>query len=279
MQERLIDRILNEANEIDKIIAQPSKKHDKAIWYRDNYPARKVAELDEIANSLENAYIIEKDGNILNVTFPYFFADKNGELKLTIKKHNDLYYIHDNGYTNTRLGIENQPLCFVMFQNQIMDYLDYLLRYVNGFELDEGEHFANADEVLSAEASQDPSAILERLRPMVRYDKEKGIFIYPHLFYPEHATALSILLFVDKDGVLTVSDGNAGKLEGEVIGYGSTNNWFDEIREPIEKVCKIYGAEIRNKQLYVTADKNDYVRAIAKFLRAAIIISHYGQGI
>lgn len=264
---------------IKNLTSELNKKLNKTIWYRDNYPARKVAEPDEIADTLANAYIIEKDGNILNVTFPYFFADENGELKLTVKKNGNYYYIHDNGYTNARLGIENEPLCFILFQDDLMVYFDYLLRYLNGFELEEGEHFADASVVLSVEATDDPSAVLERMRPEVHYDKEKGIYVYPHQFYFEHATDLSILLSVDKDGVLTISDGRAGKLEGEVLGYGYSKDWFEDIREIVEKVCNTYGAEIKNERLYVRCDdKNDYIRAIAKFLRAAIIIAHYGEG-
>lgn len=264
---------------LDTLIGDLNKKKSKSIWYRDNYPAKKIAETDEIIDTMKKSVKTEMNGNILNIIFPFFFADENGELSLTIKQSDDTYYISDNGCTNSYLGRSNEPCYFVMGQARLLPhYLTLLLKYANDMELD--DKFSTADIFNSANADQDASDILEKaFKLKATYDKMDGTYFCPGFCYDKHATGLRFLLRVNTNGELVISDGNAGKIEGEVLGVGYADDWFEEIEEPIKAICSKYDIVLKNKQIFVySSDISDYPKAIAKFFRAAALISEYGYG-
>ncbi len=251
------------------------------------------------AKWLENIFFshIKTDfhNNIINITVPGFFGQENKDLKVSLFKNENTYFINDNGYAlkslNCNSDFSSQPNLSSSFENgvfynsfsQIFHFLKYFHRLIYISNLNFYEDHAEAIlQKCNIQSSPDEAPSPTNKDEIINSLKSGFKFIDDgdkiHLHIATGYTGISSLhtayTFESKDGKIVISDRYKGEYEGEIF---EALYWYNDEITPykslITQVCKHYQVEFDGRNIFVTVEPDKVISGFFRFLNAAVVLS------
>ncbi len=294
---------------IDAISNSLKSKAQRAKDIRDWKPAPKFAEPDELSEIFFKKIKKETTGNIINLSFPGFFG--TSDLKISIHKVGEVYYVHDNGCAiknlskrltdkekrervlnkvcsscwidkNRVTGSFASPGYFVLYLQKLVLVAHADLYYTRAtkqlYQKEKGYTYMNER---LAEAF-DEQELLNALKKDISfgYDTNEGLYFWLDTSYVFSSTRPAFLIESLDGGKICISDKRKGKYEGEILEAFYWDNKDISLHSRfVSKIAARFDADFDNKNLYLTYKKEQPVRAMFKFFNLSILLSHFGYDI
>lgn len=300
--EKIFDYVVTEIGAIQRRLQE---KADRAKAIRDWRPAAKFMEPEELESAFYSSIQAETEGALLKISLPHFFG-KDTALTLTLCFCDNCYFVHDNGcalsllrqQTGTAerfdavfdrirknlsaegervIGAFSQPwgffhylqtLIFVAHADLYWEQLDE-----QGLYCDPGIVFPQKGEPLDHQ--QLLSALKENLS--FCYDINTGLSLAIGTRYSLNSHWIAYQIETLSDAI-RIRDAYAGKLEGEIL---ESFYWGHEdlrgYRAFIEPYLTRFGGELIEKDLCLSASKEDWLSALFRFINLAVLCSELGR--
>lgn len=300
----------HEKNETNKVIQKLQIKADRAKAIRDWRPAAKFMEPEDLQTMFLSSVEEKRKEQELELVFPYFFAEEDGQLKLTICYSDNYYYVRDNGcamyqlrkHTKTeeklqrvlkrlfKRGMLKEEMAVGCFGDKrgFLLYLQFLV-FVAHAELYytklEGTitHY-DYDEVWPKEKDNfEMQELINMLRECVRcdYDRNKGLYLRIFHRYALSSETPNFLIETFENDKIRISDGKAGEYAGEIFEMlRFRDNDISPYAKHIVRVCKNFGIDFDGQYISMTidyADKDVVIKSMYRFMNAAIVLSEFGR--
>lgn len=250
----------------------------------------------------------EKNGKICSLIIPDFFADTDGDLKLSFVCVDGVYYVHDNGCAVRRLKanckseLYNEKLKKVYFDRtgdekvvgrfaQVFHFFHFVqaLIFISNADLiadsikDEFYFLdpeVNFPDVESVE-DIDITVLLEKLKAGITVGSKNhdAVWIGVRTCYSLNSTSVGYLVEHLENGTFKISDKCKGNIEGEVFEsfYWGNNNIY-RYSNCINRFCKRFGGEFDGKDISVTAlSEADIINSLFRFINLAVLLSEFGR--
>lgn len=250
----------------------------------------------------------EKTGKICSLVIPDFFADTDGELKLSFVCIDGVYYVHDNGCAVRRLKANckseaykeklEKVYCDSMGEEkvvgrftQVFHFFHYIqvLIFISNADLiadsmedkfcflDPEVKFPDVDSV----EDTDMNVLLEKLKEGISAGSKNhdAVWIGVRSCYSLNSTSVGYLVERLEDGIFRISDKCKGNIEGEVFeSFYWGNNDISRYSNYVNRYCKRFGGEFDGKDISVTAlSETDIVRSLFRFINLAVLLSEFGR--
>lgn len=294
---------------IEEIRSVLKTKADEAAAIRDWKPAAKFAEPEALAAMFFERIEKKWAGNVLTLKFPKFFGTT--DLKLSIHKVGNIYYVHDNGFSIKHLlkQVVNKEKCDRVLKKvcascwiekrkitgsfcSATDFLYYLQRLVFVAHADlyytkaerplyykeKGYSYIPADEA----DPLDETALLDVLKTGISfsYDENIGLYYWLDTRYSLFSVRASYLLETLENGYIRISDRQKGNIEGEILeAFYWSNDDISPYSKFLSNFTARFGAEFIGKDIYLTDNPANFVKAAFKFFNLAVLLSEFGHDI
>lgn len=295
--------------QIEDICSTLKKKASDAAAIRDWKPAAKFAEPEALCAMFFGKIEKKTAGSVLTLRFPRFFGAT--DLKVSIHRVGELYYVHDNGCAIRHLSkkLNDSQACARALKKvchscwirngkitgsfinafRFLYYLQMLvfvahadLYYTKAetplYEKDRKYIFVEADQA----EPLDEKAMLDELKNGIHfcYDENQGLSYWLDTNYCLFSGRASFLVETLDDKYIRISDAKKGKVEGEIFeGF----YWCDKERalysKFISKIASRFGAEFDGQNVYLTDKSENFYKAVVKFFNLAVLLSEFGQNI
>jgi hypothetical protein len=300
--------------EIEKLMMQLRQKSQEAAELRDWRPARMFAPVEELESKLRSSIVMEEQGGELSITIPYFFADTEHPLRITVRDTEEGFVAHDNGLALEELSARpdaNDPIqlaericagtvCHledgqltICFQRS--HYLNYFLQYAAliahadlypDYDL-RGNVYQVAQRYDRIPTKQQPdySNLCENWLKFLQvgYDEYSGIRVGLGLVFLGCNTGSKFLLTTDEDGLITIVDYSNSYNEGAILE--NYINYYEEStqnHDQIQALAKRFGGTYDGESVRCTFrnDSEDaFVKAINRYAQMGVILSQLGDNI
>lgn len=250
----------------------------------------------------------EKTGKICSLVIPDFFADTDGELKLSFVCTDGVYYVHDNGCAVRRLKanckseLYREKLEKVYFDRmgdekvvgrfaQVFQFFHYIqaLIFISNADLIadsiEDKFYFLDSEVnfpdVEAVEDIDMSELLEKLKEGITVGSKNhdAVWMGIRTCYSLNSTSIGYLVERLENGTFKISDKCKGNIEGEVFeSFYWGNNNISRYSNFINRYCKRFGGDFDGKDISVTAlSETDIVNSLFRFINLAVLLSEFGR--
>ena len=294
---------------IEKVCTALIKKADEAKAIRDWKPAEKFAEPQELEVIVCKNIEYKVVGNVVTLKIHKFFI--SSDLKLSIHKVGDIYYIHDNCCTiknlnkrvqdNIKCGRILRKVChsswidkgkitgsfinaygFIYYLQKLIfvAYADlYYTKAVKHLYFKEKDYIYLS--VRKAELINVNDLFVELKKGLCfDYDENEGLSYWIDMRYSLFSTRSSFLIETLADGQIRISDRRKGKIEGEIFeAFYWDNDDISQYSKFIIKIAECFGAEFDGRDVYLTVKQKDFFRGICKFFSLAVLLSEFGHDI
>ncbi len=304
--EKIYDYVIENLQKVSAILNEKIR-NTEAI--RDWKPAAKFAEPQELAEMFFNKIKISSIDNVVVLKIPHFFG--KSDLKLSIYKVDDVYYIHDNGCAIKHLSkqLNDKQKCERVLKkvchscwidknritgnfttaNKFLYYLQKLIfvAHADLYYTKAVKHLYYKEKGFVFPSSHkaepiDSEALLNELKKTINfnYDENSGIYYWLNMSYSLFSMCASFLMETLENRQIRISDKRKGKCEGELF---EAFYWDNDATAPygkfISKIAARFGAEFDGIDVYLTDKQENFYTAILKFFNLAIILSEFGHDI
>lgn len=294
---------------IEAVKAVLNEKSREAASIRDWKPAAKFAEPNELADMFFGKIQKRVTENVITLKFPKFFG--TADLKVSIHKAGNLYYIQDNGCAikhllkqtkdNAKCERALKKVCHNCWINKgrvtgsfvsVSSFFYYLQRLIFIAHADlfytkveKPLYYKEKDYLYLDTEKAEPineSELLEVLKSGIgfNYDENEGLYYWLDTRYSLFSGRASYLMETLENGIIRISDIKKGKIEGEIFEAFYWNN--DDISPYTKFVSKIadrFGGEFDGKNIYLTDKNENFCKAIFRFFNMAVLLSEFGHDI
>lgn len=292
---------------IDGVCTELKKKSEEAAALRDWKPAAKFTEPETLSADFFEKIEKQISDNVITLKFPRFFGST--DLKVSIHKAGDLYYIHDNGCAVRHLSKQVpdkqrrdrilKKVCHPCWvdKNRITDsflngnqFLNYLQKLIFVAHADLYYTRANCRLVgkdkdyvyVSAQAADplDETALASLLKQGIGfdYDENQGLYYWMDMRYALFSTRCAFLLETLEKGRIRISDKRKGQTEGEIFeSFYWDNQDLMRHKRFIGKVSTRFGADFDGKDIWLTDKAENFHKAMFRFFNLAVLLSEFGN--
>lgn len=300
--------------EIEKLMLQLRQKSKEVVELRDWRPARMFAPVEELESKLRSSIVIDEQGGELSITIPYFFADTERPMRITVRDTEEGFVAHDNGLALEELSARpdvNDPVqmaericagtvCHledgrltICFQGS--HYLNYFLQYAAliahadlypDYDLRGNVYqVAQRYDRIPTKEQPDYSNLCENWLEYLRvgYDEYSGIQVGLGLVFLGCNTGSRFLLTTDEDGLITIVDYSNSYNEGAILE--NYINYYEESTNnhgQIQALAKRFGGTYDGESVRCTFrnDSEDaFVKAVNRYAQMGVILSQLGYNI
>ena len=292
---------------IDTVLCALQKKADEAAAIRDWKPAAKFAEPDALATLFFAHIKKESANNVLTLHFPRFFG--TADLKVSIHKVDDVYYVHDNGCAIRHLAKRVKDTkkcqralkkvchpCWIHKGKITGDFIDafrfmhYLQMLV--FVAHADLYYTRAEKPLYGKDADwvypdvnqaepmDEAELLDALKKGIHfcYDENEGLYYWLETNYSLYSGRASFLIETLDEGLIRISDRKKGATGGEIFeGFYWREDNIAPYGKCISKIAARFGAAFDGKDVYLTAKNENIYKAMVRFFNLAVLLSEFGQ--
>jgi hypothetical protein len=300
--------------EIAKLTVKLQQKSNEAAELRDWRPARMFAPVEELESKLRSSIVMKEQDGALSITIPYFFADTEHPMRITVRDTEEGFVAHDNCLALEELSARpdvDDPIqlaericagtvCHledgrltICFQRS--HYLNYFLQYAAliahadlypDYDL-RGNVYQVAQRYDRIPTKQQPdySDLCENWLKylQVGYDEYSGIRVGLGLVFLGCNTGSKFLLTTDEDGLITIVDYSNSYNEGAILE--NYINYYEEStqnHDQIQALAKRFGGTYDGESVRCTFrnDSEDaFVKAINRYAQMGVILSQLGDNI
>lgn len=244
---------------IEDIRCTLKKKADEAAAIRDWKPANKFTEPEVLARMFFEKIEKRISENVLTLKFPKFFGST--DLKVSIHKAANIYYVHDNGCAIRHLSKQVKD-------QQKRDRI--IKRVCHSCWIDKGSitgSFCSCFRFFY---------YLQRLVLIAHAD----LYYWVDAKCSLSSGRTAFLMETLEDGHIRISDRRKGNIEGELFeGFYWDNDDIAPYSKFVSKLATRFGAEFDGRDVYLTDKKDNFYKAILRFFNLAVLLSEFGQDI
>lgn len=268
----------------------------------------KIMDPNAFKDMFLSAVKAEKTGKICSLFIPDFFADTDGELKLSFVYVDGVYYVHDNGCAVRRLkaNCKSEPYKEKLKKvysdrtgdekvvgsfTQVFHFFYYIqaLIFISNADLiadsvkdkfyflDPEVNFPDAESVDDV----DVTMLFEKLQEGITVGSKNhdAVWMSVRTCYSLNSTTVGYLVERFENGTFRISDKCKGNIEGEVFeSFYWGNNDIYRYSDYINRYCKRFGGDFDGKDISVTAlSEKDIVRSLFRFVNLAVLLSEFGR--
>ena len=294
---------------VEEVRATLYEKVKEAIAIRDWKAAPKFDEPENLLDSFFKKIKKTVADNILTLKFSRFFGKT--DLKVSIHRVGDIYYIHDNGCAANHLlkQVGDKAKCERIIKKvcnkcwidgnritgsfitpfQFLYYLQNLIfiAHADIFYTRAEKQFYSVDKdyVFIPASKAEPlneEVLIEQLKKAINfyYDEKIGLYYWMDIKYSLFSTRAAYLIETLEKGAIRISDKRKGNIEGEIFEAFYWNN--DDIgpySKFINKTVSRFGGEFDGRNVYLTEKQENFAGAIYRFLNIAVLLSEFGHDI
>lgn len=294
---------------IEDIRCTLKKKADEAAAIRDWKPANKFTEPEVLARMFFEKIEKRISENVLTLKFPKFFGST--DLKVSIHKAANIYYVHDNSCAIRHLSkqVKDQQkrdriikrVCHSCWIDKgsitgsfcsCFRFFYYLQRLVLIAHAD--LYYTRAERPLYCKEkgciyvgakNAEPlgeAELLETLKGGIGfcYDENQGLYYWVDAKCSLSSGRTAFLMETLEDGHIRISDRRKGNIEGELFeGFYWDNDDIAPYSKFVSKLATRFGAEFDGRDVYLTDKKDNFYKAILRFFNLAVLLSEFGQDI
>lgn len=280
-------------------------KAQEAAAIRDWKPKEAFATPEQLTAQFYEKIQKSRAGDVLTLRLPRFFGTT--DLKMSIFRVGDIYYIHDNGCALRHLAKQvsdpkkrervQRKVCHAGAISkgritgsfikawQFVYYLQGLCFIAHGdlfYTRLERQLYREDVKFLQPSRAEplDEEALLAELKTAITfgYDENRGLYYWLDTRYSLSSTRCAFLMETLADGRLRISDMRKGQTEGEIFEqFYWDHQDLSLSRKFIDRVAARFGGVFNGEEVFVTDTQDRFYRAMVRFFNMAVVLSELGH--